>query len=924
MTLYLTNDALDWSLQHHKRFGDTDLFPTAFEFEVADEQWVELRKQLAARDLVTHKWRRGRTLLVMKDKVSFRRATQFDPIDSILFAALIWTIGPAIEARRLARDRNAVFSYRYAPSSSGQLFAPGKAKQPFWTHTVAACGAHKSPWLVITDIVDFYGQIKHSYLEAQLTSAAPAEHAAAVMRALSAAQDDSEIGIPVGPHSTHLLAELSLAAFDDFMADSGYVHTRFVDDIHVVCESEDEAREALFDIAQYMHSNLKLSLSRHKTRVLGAEELRQFAQMALGVPDAGDGEARKRVQRLIQKHISVDRDDDLAAEPGEHSELTSKNLGDILGGLLAEDSQIRLRQSLKSLAHMGAPGAIGFVVGRLAELLPVLPEAMNYLADTLPNFEGDRREVFKDLMAALDLPILLKSEHMQMLIFAMFVKFPDDVDFKKISQRYRTTFPAARREILLLAGKKGRAGWLAPHVADAVDADPWLLRALVEASRCLDEKDRRKLKELAKKRKGAVAWLLEDPLHHDRKPSVAGRLAQGVLKAANKQQILLSLGGAADLSACESLAHRYGGTFDRVDGERAVFRLDTERLLADAENGRLGEEVLEIVLADGQCLYERLPTVTFASPAEDDIELAQLKSILKQTDLLIVTTADIEKRAVLSKLQPLSGQSKLVVGSLGNVSYRIGQFGRYAAAHVHTTQGADGRHGATLYVRDAIAGGKFKACILIGIAFGFDRSKQRLGDVLVAERIQPYEHAKIEGNQEVIKPRGDLMQCGPVLSERFRNRMSDWSQRRAITDVKLQQGTLLAGGKLVNSRPFRDRLYQTFEALKPIGGEMEGHGAYAAAELGKVEVILVKAICDWADGAKSDYAQSFAAHTAVDACHHLLSKPDVLDLLKAKDLGVLEPEPANLPDVSGFLKRKPRAPARGSSSGWNDAGDVDF
>ena len=51
MTLYLTNEVLDWSLQHHKRFGDADLFPSAFEFQVADERWVELRKQLASRDL---------------------------------------------------------------------------------------------------------------------------------------------------------------------------------------------------------------------------------------------------------------------------------------------------------------------------------------------------------------------------------------------------------------------------------------------------------------------------------------------------------------------------------------------------------------------------------------------------------------------------------------------------------------------------------------------------------------------------------------------------------------------------------------------------------------------------------------------------------------------------------------------------------
>lgn len=908
MTLNLSNDALDWSLQHHKRFGDTDLFSTAFEFEVADRRWGDLRKQLSAQDLLEHEWRRGRTLLVMKDRVSFRRATQFDPVDSILFAALIWTIGPDIEARRLARDRNAIFSYRYAPSSSGQLFAPGKAKQAFWTHTAAAFGAHDSPWLVITDITDFYGQIRHSYLEAQLESTVPDGVAATVMRAIKAAQDESDIGIPVGPHSTHLLAELALAPFDEFMLDRGYTHMRFVDDIHVVCESENKAREALFDIAEYMHSTLKLSLSRHKTSVLDTEAAKEFARTALGTQDANEDEKRARVRKLIQKHISRDDDDEPDATPDEDSQagLTPDNLRGILEELLKDDSQVPLRQYLKGLTHLRAPGAIEFVVDRLSDMLPVLPEATEYLSRTLGHFDGDASEVFSGLIAALDLPIVLKSEHMQMLIFAMFVKFPHELeDFAQIARRYDTATPAARREILLLAGKKKRAGWLKARVREGADAGPWLLRALVEASKCLDEKDRRRLRDLARKRHAGTAWLLEDPSHHDRRPYIAAHVDPVVLKNASKRKVVLNLIEGPDASRYAALAKRYGGTLEDVEGAKGMFReLDTRSLLKDAEEGRLDEAVAEVLLEDGQCLYERLPEVVFATPAEGDIDSAKLKADLKSCALLIVTTADIEKRAVLSKLLPLPEHQKLLVGSAGNVTYRLGQFGRYSAAHVHTTQGADGRSGATLYVREALSGGKFKACLVIGIAFGFDRKQQRLGDVLVAEHVQPYEHAKIQGDEETIKPRGALMQCGPILSERFRNRMSDWKLLRTITRVKLQQGTLLAGDKLVNSQPFRDRLYATFKDLKPIGGEMEGHGAYAAANLGKVEIILVKAICDWADGDKSDYAQSFAAHTAVEACHHLLSKPNVLQPLKAKDLGVVNTKPPALPDVTELLQPK--------------------
>jgi len=58
---------------------------------------------------------------------------------------------------------------------------------------------------------------------------------------------------------------------------------------------------------------------------------------------------------------------------------------------------------------------------------------------------------------------------------------------------------------------------------------------------------------------------------------------------------------------------------------------------------------------------------------------------------------------------------------------------------------------------------------------------------------------------------------------------------------------------------------------------MEGIGAYAANQrYGISEILLVKAICDWADGCKNDRAQPFAAVTAASAVAHVLQKADVL------------------------------------------------
>jgi nucleoside phosphorylase len=88
---------------------------------------------------------------------------------------------------------------------------------------------------------------------------------------------------------------------------------------------------------------------------------------------------------------------------------------------------------------------------------------------------------------------------------------------------------------------------------------------------------------------------------------------------------------------------------------------------------------------------------------------------------------------------------------------------------------------------------------------------------------------------------------------------------------------VLSGAKLINRREFRDGLVRRFPSA--IGGEMEGVGAYAAAFRHRVPVLLVKAICDWADGTKEDRAQPFAAFTAVDLVRHVLTKPDALAAL---------------------------------------------
>jgi nucleoside phosphorylase len=908
VAVFLSMEALDWSLRHHRRYGDTDLFPRAFEFEVVETRWAEYRKMLAALDLSTHAWREGRSMLFMKDQVSFRRATQFDPIDSILFAALIWTIAPEIEACRPARALNAVFSYRFEASSNGQLFAPFKPKQAFWTHTANAC-KEQGTRLLTTDITDFYNQIRHSSIKSDLDAIVSKDYSDLVMTALRAVQGNSDVGIPVGPHSTHLLAELVLAPFDEYMLDRDLPYMRYADDVHVACKSEDEARELLYEIADYMHRNLQLSLSRHKTQVLDGDQMRVYARTALGPAEAtSEDESRTKVDEIVEEHTSAGGDEevditDLDAESQES--LSPENIRAALDELLDSNAQIQLRKHLRGLMNLHTPGAIDWVVWNIHHILPALPQAIEYLHNTLPRYEDKPSYVLSVLVDSLELPIVERSEHMQTLLLATCVQFSEYADFKAVRSYWTNVLPAAQREIVLLAGKLRKVPWIKTLAAKPGNVDAWFVRALVEAAKCLKEDDRRALRKWAEKVLGPI-WLLDDPSSPAASAPANALLAPEVIRAAARCDVTVTF---SESTLPLPQLKPYGGKVKSTASDKITFSgVDVVRLLTDARAGKLdgngrAREVVEILLGDGECLFERLPDVSVASQAEDDVEDKRLKKVLKNTDVLIVTSAEIEKRAVLARFVPLEGEKGILVGNHQGITFRCGQFGRYAAAHVHTTQGPDGKHGATLTTLLALVGMKFKACLVIGIAFGFDRKEQRLGDVLIAEQVQPYEHAKIEGDAETYKPRGAIIPCGTVLSERFRSRMDGWEKYRTLTRVKLQQGVVLSGAKLVNSKPFRDRLLKQFKDLKPVGGEMEGHATYAAAQVTKVEIVLVKAICDWADGDKDDSAQLFAMEMAVDACQHLLSKPDILSQLKAKDLGLPPPPSKELPDVTAVLAK---------------------
>ena len=114
--------SLDWALTHIRRYGDTDIFPVPFEFEAIAHCWSSVRKELEKLDLQTYMPGTGRRTLVPKPGGGFRVAVQLDPLDAIIYAALIYETAELIEQNRVASDLRVACSYRVQLDPNGSFF----------------------------------------------------------------------------------------------------------------------------------------------------------------------------------------------------------------------------------------------------------------------------------------------------------------------------------------------------------------------------------------------------------------------------------------------------------------------------------------------------------------------------------------------------------------------------------------------------------------------------------------------------------------------------------------------------------------------------------------------------------------------------------------------------------------------------------
>lgn len=138
----------------------------------------------------------------------------------------------------------------------------------------------------------------------------------------------------------------------------------------------------------------------------------------------------------------------------------------------------------------------------------------------------------------------------------------------------------------------------------------------------------------------------------------------------------------------------------------------------------------------------------------------------------------------------------------------------------------------------------------VGVAFGADSVKQRLGDVLIGDHLVFYDSfnkitdGKLQLSADEVQLIGESILAGfPFLKDKKA------PSKHQLGDFSWHLGSLLTGGTVLSDMTEKARLIRAANAIgrEIVGGEMEGSGIYFACNGVDTEIpfTIIKGICDW-------------------------------------------------------------------------------
>jgi Reverse transcriptase (RNA-dependent DNA polymerase) len=492
MPLTIGSKALDWSLKHALRLGDTDIFPPAFEFQAMEANWANTSTGIQSQDALDWNVRPARRCLAPKHKFGFRISTQLDPLDFLIYTALLHEIGAKLEARRVPLAQGIVHSYRFHPSSDGRMFSKDWTFRTFQKESLAACDRH-TRYVAIADIADFFPRISTHRVDNTLDKALGIGHMHATLlkRLVNQWAGPYSFGIPVGSAASRLLAEVTIADVDQALLSEGVRYVRYSDDFRFFCKSESEAYRCLTLVARFLWEHHGLTLQQSKTRVIS---VKSFKEVYLRENERREVDTlSERFYELVRSLGIDDQYEDIdfdSLSPEAQAALQELNLHGILEEQIkANDVDLSLiKFLLRRLGQIGKGEASALVLKKFARFVPVIREAIEYLMQVSASDSAKKVSIGDRLLT-----IYADSRHpaTHLEYARMYLLFPFAVDRawntsnRLVKLRAEAVDEFAIRELTLALGRSEQDYWFRGRKQTLMSTGSWVRRAFIYGASCL-------------------------------------------------------------------------------------------------------------------------------------------------------------------------------------------------------------------------------------------------------------------------------------------------------------------------------------------------------------------------------------------------------------------------------------------------------
>lgn len=236
-------------------------------------------------------------------------------------------------------------------------------------------------------------------------------------------------------------------------------------------------------------------------------------------------------------------------------------------------------------------------------------------------------------------------------------------------------------------------------------------------------------------------------------------------------------------------------------------------------------------------------------------------------DLLLLFVNDNERDAVFAAAQKFYSITPRIRPSELMTYHDFGEIEGVRVMGLQTRMGSSGRGASGPATLTAINELNPEYIIAVGLAFGMDKDAQKIGEIMISEKVANYESGKIKTTKRRSKKTPTWVTRGDDVSvpERLFGKLRAVSAPVYWKGASIHFGQILSGEKLIDCDDFKQNLKREYP--EAICGEMEATGIYASAELKKKDWIIVKAVCDHADGNKGvnkEENQKLAAANAAE------------------------------------------------------------